>query len=1011
MMRNGARRPWFPVLLVATSLFAQFEYPENADRRERHAVLLSQNAGATIDPKVRERIEAGDQSLRVFIVLKNQPHREVLQRYERPAEVWLEMLEARVAAASTRSEAEAAQARADLEAALAEIRKLAFDEIRREITPDQDAVESSVQRLGGKNVRRYTAINMLAADLPAGAIATLSADPAVLEINLVEAHFANLATSAPALGATAFWAAGYLGGGEAVGVLDSGLYAGHPAFFGVPLVNRIFLDTARSQPCFADNAQSAADYVGHGTQVAGIIGSRGTTSWPSYLGVSPALGMLYNLKVAYYDRCERAGTTFTDDVVSAIEWAVQQGINILNYSYGSLAVEDDSPWIRILDYLTDTWRLVLTVSAGNSGPAARTLGNGAVAYNVISVANVNINGTTARDDDFIASSSSRGPSPGGRKKPDLAAPGTNIWAPDHQSNGFVPVSGTSFAAPHIAGAAALIRQAGVRDPLAIKALLLNTTDHLSWSADKGWGHANLARTWEQLGRTITSTVGYGSYRFFRTTNPYLFYATLVWNRWVFSQYGAGNCLSDLDLHIYGANSNTWLAGSASPIDNVEKAYTYTPGDLVVKAKYWSGGPCATQERFAIAASSPLTAATGPSLTVSCSGPAAVSPGAQFTVTCTARNQGDLRAFGVHGPLNWAGQTGGADQSYGDLPPGAQASKSWSVTAPSSPGTYTLRADLSSLSFGETFVAETDFVFRVGNAAPAPVQVTPAYGSGGSQTFTFSFSDPDGWQDLAVVNVLINFWLDGRQACYLAYVPAANAVYLVDDAGNAGGPYQGMTLPGSGSIGNSQCTVYGAGSSASGSGTTLTLSLNIAFRSSFAGTRLIYLAARDTSNANSGWQRLGVWNVPGQPLTSPAVVSMTPQRGSGKGPQAFTFQFYDADGYQDLNVLNILVNDWLDGRQACYLAYVRPLNGVYLVNDAGNALLPLLPLGGGGTVQNSQCIVYATGSSVSATGNYLTVTLNLGFKAAFAGNRVFYVAARDVAEHNSGWQAMGTWTVQ
>lgn len=1011
MRKTRASRLWIPVFLAVTSLFAQINVPEKAEPRQGEALLPQQrNAGAVIDPKLLERIEAGDQSVRVFIVLKNQPHREALERHERPAELALQVLEGRVAAASQRSEEGAARARADLQALEAEIRRLTFEEIRRQITPEQHAAAQLVGQLGGREIRRYLVINMMEAELPANAIATLSADPAVLEIGLVEKHSPQLVISVPALGVTDFWNAAYRGQGEAVAVLDSGLRISHPAFAGIPVVNQVFLNTAKSDPCFGDNATSPLDYSGHGTQVTGVVASRGTPLWSSYMGVAPQLGALYNLKVSYYNTCSQAASAYSSDVIDAIEWGIQQGVKVFNFSYGSQGQEDDSFFGRTLDYLADTWRLILTVPAGNHGPGTMTLVQEAIAHNVIGVANVDTKGTIGRSDDYMNSSSSRGPSPAGRKKPDVAAPGTYIWTTSHQSDTFVPATGTSFAAPHIAGAAALLRQAGVRDPLAIKALLLNTTDQLYWSADKGWGYANLARTWEQLGRAVTSTVAYGSYKFFRAFNPSLFYATLVWNRLVYSQYGTGNCLSDLDLHVYGANTNSWLGGAASGIDNVEKAYTDTTGDLVVKAKYFPAVACGSAEKFALAASSVLTPATGPSLSVNCSGPVSVAPGAQFTVTCTARNQGDLKAFGVHGPLNWAGQSGGADQTYGDLAPGAQASKSWSVVAPSLPGSYTLRADVVSQSFGEGFVAQADFVFGVGNTAPAPVQVFPAYGSAGSQVFTFTFSDPDGWQHLAIVNVLFNFWLDGRQACYLAYEPASSALYLVDDSGNAGGPYQGMTLPGGGSVGNGQCTVYGSGSSVSASGSSLTLSLNIAFRPTFAGTHLVYMAARDAANANSGWQRLGIWTVPGSALTSPAVVSMSPQRGSGSGPQLFTFQFYDADGYQDINVLNILVNDWLDGRQACYLAYVRPLNGVYLVNDAGNALLPFLPLGSVGTVENSQCVVYATGSSVSASGNYLTLTLNLGFKGGFGGNRVFYVAARDVAEHNSGWQAMGTWTV-
>jgi hypothetical protein len=50
-------------------------------------------------------------------------------------------------------------------------------------------------------------------------------------------------------------------------------------------------------------------------------------------------------------------------------------------------------------------------------------------------------------------------------------------------------------------------------------------------------------------------------------------------------------------------------------------------------------------------------------------------------------------------------------------------------------------------------------------------------------------------------------------------------------------------------------------------------------------------------------------------------------------------------------------------------------------------------------------------SRSGNGNLLTLTLNVTFKTGLAGNRVVYMAARDQAENNSGWQALGTWTVQ
>lgn len=77
---------------------------------------------------------------------------------------------------------------------------------------------------------------------------------------------------------------------------------------------------------------------------------------------------------------------------------------------------------------------------------------------------------------------------------------------------------------------------------------------------------------------------------------------------------------------------------------------------------------------------------------------------------------------------------------------------------------------------------------------------------------------------------------------------------------------------------------------------------------------------------------------------PSVLPPSPAAGSGAA-QTFTFTFYDSNNAINLDVVNVLINDFLDGRFGCYIAHARPLNVLYLVNDAGNALLPGLVLDG------------------------------------------------------------------
>jgi hypothetical protein len=293
---------------------------------------------------------------------------------------------------------------------------------------------------------------------------------------------------------------------------------------------------------------------------------------------------------------------------------------------------------------------------------------------------------------------------------------------------------------------------------------------------------------------------------------------------------------------------------------------------------------------------------------------------------------------------------------------------------------------------------------------APVSISPGAGTGMGGIVAFTFNDPRGWQDLDVGNILINDFLDGRHACYLAYSVPSGVLYLVNDAGTALLP--GLVLNGSGTLYNSQCTVNGAGSSVTKNGQTLTLNLNLFFGPGFTGNKILYLAARDLQGGNSGWQALGTWGITNPTPSGPAVGGVSPARSSGPGGRAFTFTFTDTNGWQDLGVVNILVNDALDGRNACYLAYSRVYNVLYLVNDPGTALLPGLTLNGSGTLSNSQCTVTGAGSSASGSGNTLTLTLNMTFPSAFAGNRIIYMAARSNGDAlNSGWQAAGSRKVE
>jgi sugar lactone lactonase YvrE len=304
-----------------------------------------------------------------------------------------------------------------------------------------------------------------------------------------------------------------------------------------------------------------------------------------------------------------------------------------------------------------------------------------------------------------------------------------------------------------------------------------------------------------------------------------------------------------------------------------------------------------------------------------------------------------------------------------------------------------------------------------NATVQPVGVSPAAGSAAAQTFTFTFTDGAGYADLSVLDVLISTFLDGQTACYFALAPTGATtgyIYLVDDAGDGGYAGPPMPLPSASVVQNSQCSISATGSSVSASGNTLTLTLAITFKSAFVGNKAVYMAARSNTQ-NSGWQSLGTWNVPGTVPAGPAVGGVSPARSTSTG-QTYTFTFTDSSGYADLFVLDVLTNSFLIGNNACYFAYVptTPTDGyLYLVDDAGDGgYAPGSPIGlsSGSSLQNSQCTISTVGSSASASGNTLTLHLAMAFKTAFAGNQVFFMAARNSGTGNSGWQAAGSVTV-
>ncbi len=296
------------------------------------------------------------------------------------------------------------------------------------------------------------------------------------------------------------------------------------------------------------------------------------------------------------------------------------------------------------------------------------------------------------------------------------------------------------------------------------------------------------------------------------------------------------------------------------------------------------------------------------------------------------------------------------------------------------------------------------------SAPGVSSLSPSAASGSGQIFAIQFSNPAGYQALAVMNILVNETLDGRQACYLAYSLPLNTLYIVPDDGN-GANIVGHLMNGSGTLANSQCSINLASSSTFGSGSTLTLTLAISFTPSFGGHKVVYAAAGDTASGTSGWQTMGVYGVSPLPAGVPWPVSLTPPSLSTSSAMV-TATFRDAADANNLQTAWILVNSAIDGRNSCVVAYYRPGNQIYLYPDVGGpALATSTAFTGANSLSNSQCTVSALGGSVSLSGAQMTISMNITMNHSFAGAKAVWTAVQTLGGvANSPWQGMGSWVV-
>jgi subtilisin family serine protease len=257
----------------------------------------------------------------------------------------------------------------------------------------------------------------------------------------------TLDVSVPMIGTPAAWSAGYDGAGVTVAVLDTGIDDTHP-----DLAGRV---TARRN--FVPEMETGLDLNGHGTHVASTVAGNGAASGGKYKGVAPGAALLDG-KVCW--NVQGRGSCSDSAILAAMQWAAESGAKVVNMSLGGPDEIGVDPLEQAINELSAEYGTLFVCSAGNLPLKPIPVGSPSTADAALSVANFDKNGA-------LHWSSLRGPRVGDYAvKPEIGGPGTDIYAArspsalGHLPEGpYVPLTGTSMASPHVAGAAALLLSA------------------------------------------------------------------------------------------------------------------------------------------------------------------------------------------------------------------------------------------------------------------------------------------------------------------------------------------------------------------------------------------------------------------------------------------------------------------------------------------------------------------------------------------------------------------------
>jgi subtilisin family serine protease len=454
----------------------------------------------------------------------------------------------------------------------------------RSLGAEQDALATRIERaIPGAHVRwRYRIVlSGLAVTLPERQLARLSSVAGVAGVVPSTRYSAAADRPSPARALAAATAAGLAsdGTGIKIAILDEGVDQRHPFFdpagysypAGFPKGNTAYTTpkviAARAFPPASPAWKSAAlpfdpDWSEHGTHVAGIAAGNANVAAGGGVRVSGIAPRAYigNYKVLTIPTPGFGLDGNSPEIAAGVEAAVADGMDVINLSLGEPEAEPARDLVaRAIDAAADAG-VVVSVAAGNSGEAygAGSVGSPGNAAKAITVA-------AAATRTTIAGFSSIGPTTRSlRLKPDLAAPGVQILSSVPAREGlWTRLSGTSMAAPHVAGLAALLLgQHPDWTPAQLKSALVQTAVPISVPATRaGAGIADAGRAADPLLFAAPTSVSFGLLR------------------------GQGRAAQAVQLADAGGGAGAWTVGVDVPSDRgvaiAAPASVAVPGTLAL----------------------------------------------------------------------------------------------------------------------------------------------------------------------------------------------------------------------------------------------------------------------------------------------------------------------------------------------------------------------------------------------------------------------------------------------